>query len=264
MTVELAFRETGAGPPVVIVHGLFGSTRNWSGIATQLSGAFRVITVDLRNHGDSPWTESMSYRDMAEDLLAFLDRQAGAGAAVIGHSVGGKVAMMLALSSPATVGRLVVVDIAPVAYSHHFRPIIDGMRAVDLSHVTRRGEVEAQLRATVPETGVRQFLLQNLERRDGTLRWRLNLDALDRGMDELMGFPAMRDEIRYDGPTLFLSGTRSGYVLPQHRPVIRARFPRARFAAIRDAGHWVHAERPTAFVQTVAAFLRGGARAGVQ
>ena len=254
-TLELSFTEVGDGPPLLILHGLFGSRRNWASIARQLGEAHRVVTLDLRNHGDSPWAETMSYREMAADVGEFLSREGLEGATVMGHSMGGKTAMMLALERGDLVGRLIVVDIAPVAYGHSHLPYIEAMRAVDLSTVSRRGEVDQALQGAVPDPGLRGFLLHNLATEEGRLRWRINLTAVGNNMDSLIGYPDDLAGRRYDGPSLFLAGSVSDYLRAEYQPRIRALFPASEIDAIASAGHWVHAEQPQAFLARVQAFL---------
>lgn len=234
----------GAGHPekLLIAHGLYGSARNWGVIAKRLADRFEVTTVDMRNHGASPWSDSHSYEDMAQDLAPF------AGGAVLGHSMGGKAAMVLALTRPERVQRLIVADIAPVTYSHSQTPMIQAMRGVDLDRVDRRSDAAAQLDL---EPGVRDFLLQSLDLKQR--RWQLNLDVLEREMPRIIGFPEI-DGV-YEGPTLFLTGAESDYVLPEHRERIRQPFPAAKFAKIPGAGHWLHAEKPREFEAAVRAFL---------
>lgn len=234
-------------PQVLIVHGLFGSARNWGAIAKRLSADRRVVAVDMRNHGHSPWYKTNSYRDMAADLAEVLDGPSD----VIGHSMGGKAAMVLALQSPAVVRRLLVADIAPVAYDHTQMPMIDAMRSVDLDQVTSRRDADDQLAALVGDAGVRAFLLQSLDVKEK--RWRLNLDVLAAEMDTVLGFPQI--DAAFDGATLFLSGGESDYVRDAYRNDIKVKFPKARFARIPGAGHWLHAEKPRAFEETVRLFL---------
>ncbi|PWK60916.1 alpha/beta fold hydrolase [Roseicyclus mahoneyensis] len=241
--------EDTAHPPIVIAHGLFGSARNWGVIAKRLSGSRRVITVDMRNHGDSDWTGSHTYPDLAEDLAEVITG-AGGQADVLGHSMGGKAAMALALLHPGAVRRLIVADIAPVAYGHTQQHLIDAMRRMDLACVETRGDADRQLAAHVAEAGVRAFLLQSLDVKGR--RWRFNLDVLERFMPEILGWPDLGGQ--FDGPTLILSGALSDYVRPEHRPSIKALFPQARFAKIPGAGHWLHADRPREFEAAVAAF----------
>lgn len=255
MILELAHTEYGeAGPPVVILHGLLGSNRNWATIAKRLADGHRVFGLDLRNHGGSPWSDVMSYEAMADDLGAFIDRRGLGPAAVVGHSMGGKVAMHFALTRPEQVARLVVVDIAPVRYEHGFEAFIEAMRRVDLGRTDRRAEVERMLAAWIPDVGVRHFLLQNLVRHEESFAWRPNLDALAARMEEILGFPAAGARL-YEGPTLFIVGERSHYVRPEHRREITRLFPRAEVTTIAQAGHWVHAEQPQAFLAHLQAFL---------
>ena len=255
MTLDLSFTEVGAGPPLIILHGLFGSSRNWASHARQLGETHRVFTLDLRNHGASPWAETMTYREMAGDVAAFLVSHGLEGATLLGHSMGGKTAMLLALERGDLVGRLIVVDIAPVAYHHSHLPYIEAMRAVDLSAAARRGDVDRALRDAVPDPGLRGFLLHNLASEEGRLRWRINLAGLGDNMDTLIGYPDDLTGLSYGGPTLFLAGATSDYLLAEHHPYIRALFPAAEIDAIADAGHWVHAEQPQAFLARVRTFL---------
>ncbi|TBX20988.1 esterase [Roseovarius sp. JS7-11] len=238
-------------PPLLIVHGLFGSARNWNVIAKRLSDERQVIGVDMRNHGDSAFQPTHSYPDMAADLAQVIAAHGGR-ADVLGHSMGGKAAMMLALTRPEMVNRLVVADIAPVAYGHSQSHLIDAMRAVDLSRVETRRDADEQLSAAVPEAGVRAFLLQSLDVKGR--RWRLNHDVLDRDMGKATGWPE-GVEGRFDGPVFMLSGAESDYVRPEHRDAIKGYFPKARFAKIPGAGHWLHADKPREFEAAVRAFL---------
>ena len=229
-------------PPLLIVHGLFGSGRNWGVIAKRLADSYHVTAPDMRNHGQSPWFDSHTYADMAADLAPL------AGGNVVGHSMGGKAAMTLALTRPDRVRRLIVADIAPVAYSHTQVHNIHAMRALDLSAITRRSEAAAMLEV---EDDVRDFLLQSLDVKER--KWRLNLDVLEAEMDAILGFPEIKG--RYDGPCLFLSGAESSYVQPEHRQKIKTLFPNAKFAKIPGAGHWLHADKPREFEAAVRAFL---------
>ena len=257
MNVELANDAFGEiGPPVVILHGLLGSARNWTSVARQLAPTHRVFALDLRNHGRSPWADTMSFEEMADDVSAFIERHDLGPAALIGHSLGGKVAMRLALTRGGLVERLLVVDVAPVAYAHSFGPFVAAMQQVDLAAVHQRADAEAQLERRIPEVGFRNFLLQNLIRTDGGYAWRVNLEALAANMPDLLGFPAPPDGAVYRGPTLFVAGDRSSYIKPEHRPLIERLFPGAEHGVIEGAGHWVHAERPAEFLDRVRAFLR--------
>ncbi|WP_226779424.1 alpha/beta fold hydrolase [Oceaniglobus trochenteri] len=234
-------------PPLLIAHGLFGSARNWGVIAKRLSDSRQVQAVDMRNHGESFRDPSHSYPALADDLAGVLD---GPGD-VLGHSMGGKAAMVLALRRPDLVRRLVVADIAPVGYGHTQMPLIDAMRGLDLSQITSRGQADAALADAIPEQGVRAFLLQSLDVAGRT--WRLNLDVLASEMSGIIGWPEITG--RYEGETLFLTGADSDYVQREHRERIRSYFPAARFAKIPGAGHWLHAEKPREFEAAVRAFL---------
>ncbi len=239
-------------PPLLIAHGLYGSARNWGVIAKRLSQDRQVIAVDMRNHGSSPWFPSHSYPEMANDLAEVLE--AFGPADVLGHSMGGKAAMVLALTRPDLVNRLIVADIAPVAYGHSHTMNIDAMMSVDLNKVSRRAEADAQLAKTIDDPMLRSFFTQSLDIKEKT--WRLNLETLRQDMPNLVGFPEVTGQ--YDGPTLFLTGAESDYVRPEHRGLIKSLFPTAVFAKIPGAGHWLHAEKPREFVAAVAAWLSRG------
>lgn len=247
--------EAGSGAPLVIMHGLLGSARNWGGIATKLGETHHVMAVDMPNHGASPWSEVMDYPFMARQLAEFIKTRCGGSAVVVGHSMGGKAAMMLALSYPRMVERLVVVDIAPVRYTHTFAPYIKAMRAAPIATALRRGDVELAMHGVIDDPRVRAFLMQNLEGQPGSYRWRPNLAVLGAAMDDILAFPHVADGTCYDGPALFLHGAQSDYVLPAHEDVIAALFPQARVQAVEGAGHWVHADKPAEFTQAVADFV---------
>lgn len=239
-------------PPLLIAHGLFGSGRNWGVIARRLADSRAVITVDMRNHGDSPRAPSQSYPDMAGDLAEVILAHGGI-ADILGHSMGGKAAMVLALTQGGLLRKLVVADIAPVAYSHDQSRNVAAMAGLDLTGLVNRAEADQRLSLTIPDAGLRAFFLQSLDLRATPPGWRLNLPVLDREMPKIVGWPDTPGS--FDGPALFLTGANSDYVLPQHRPLIMAQFPRARFARIPDAGHWLHAEKPRDFEDTVRIFL---------
>lgn len=246
----ISFGQPTELPPLLIAHGLYGSARNWGVIAKRLSNTRQVIAVDMRNHGQSDWNNSHTYDDLAKDL-AEVAHHIGLPVDVAGHSMGGKAAMVLALRHPAAVNRLIVADIAPVAYGHSQLQFIDAMKSVDLSGVTRRSDAEAQLGTLGVDKALQSFFTQSLDVAEK--RWRLNLEVLADQMPNIMSFPEISGT--YIGPTLFLSGATSDYVTPQHRPLIKALFPKAKFAKIPNAGHWLHAENPRAFEASVAAFF---------
>jgi esterase len=255
--LQLAVSESGAGPAVAILHGLFGAARNWRSIAQRLAAHYRVLAFDLRNHGASPWADGMSFPEMVEDLRASLAAHAVRRAALIGHSMGGKVAMLAALLYPAEVDRLVVVDIAPAPNPPSLLAYVRAMRALDLGSIARRGEAETRLAAAIPDAAERAFLLQNLVIGDGVAKWRLNLQAIEYDFSAITGFPELPAAAVYPGSALFIAGARSDYVEAKHDPIIRRLFPHARIRRIEGAGHWVHAEQPEAFLQAVEPFLSG-------
>ncbi len=232
-------------PTLLIAHGLFGSARNWGVLAKRLSADRQVVAVDMRNHGASPWFETHSYEDMAADLAEVVD----APVDLLGHSMGGKAAMVMALAHPAKINKLIVADIAPVTYNHTQMGPLQAMRDVDMASVNSRADAKAQLNYLDP--GVDDFLLQSLDLKEK--RWKLNLDVLAAEMPKIIGFPQV--DGTFDGPTLFLSGAESDYVKPDYRPTIKQHFPAAKFAKIPGAGHWLHAEKPREFEASVSAFL---------
>ena len=239
--------------PLVIAHGLYGSARNWGVIARRLADVRDVVAVDMRNHGDSPRAEVQGYAEMAADLAEVIG-SLGGRVDLLGHSMGGKAAMQLALTDGARVRRLVVGDIAPVAYGHDQSHHARAMRALDLSGVTTRGEADRRLAETVEDSSLRAFFLQSLDlKAEGGPRWRLNLDVLEAEMPKIVGWPGTTGS--FDGPALFLTGADSPYVKPDYRDTIRALFPAARFAKIPGTGHWLHAEKPREFEETVRVFL---------
>jgi esterase len=242
-------------PPLVIAHGLFGSARNWSAVAKRLALHRQVVAVDMRNHGESPRSPEHGYEAIAGDLTETID-DLGGRADVLGHSMGGKAAMTLALREPGHVVRLIVADMAPVAYGDSQIAIVRAMQALDLSQVRRRSDADVALASAVAEPSVRAFLLQSLEVGPSGAAWKLNLPALSNQMPLIMGFPDLPG--RFDGPVLFLTGSRSDYVRPEHWTRIRRLFPAAGHRTIPDAGHWLHAEAPERFVAAVEAFLSVG------
>jgi esterase len=242
---------TGA-PPLLIVHGLFGSARNWGVIARRLADTRDVIAVDMRNHGASPWFPTQGYPEMADDLAEVITAQGGR-ADVLGHSMGGKAAMALALTRPDCIARLVVADIAPVAYAHDNTGHVRALQAMPLDGLTSRADADARLAATEPDAGLRAFFLQSLDLKATPPRWRLNLDVLAADMPKIVGWPEV--EGRFAGRCLFVSGSESTYVRSEDRGAILAQFPAARFVKIPGAGHWLHADKPREFEETVRVFL---------
>ena len=253
--VDLNATRSGQGPSIVVAHGLFGSARNWTSIARRLAATHTVHALDMRNHGISPWTDEMTYPAMAEDLLRYIGTHGLSRPAAIGHSMGGKAAMTAALLAPERIECLVVVDIAPVRYRRGFTGLAEALLGLDLDGIDRRTDADERLAEAVPDAALRGFLLQNLVLRDGAYVWRLNLAAISAARDALRDFPDLPPSAVFEGPALFLAGAASDYVRPDHATVIERYFPNAEIRRIGGAGHWVHAERPEAFLAEVEKFL---------
>jgi esterase len=265
MSIPLAFEVVGHGPPVVILHGLFGSGRNWAPIARALGTTHRVYLPDARNHGASPWGQTMSYGEMALDVLALIEREKLQQPVLIGHSMGGKTAMALALEHAHAVAGVAVIDIAPERYADQFSPYVTAMRGMDMAAATSRSEVRQALTQSLGSDAPVDFLMQNLRRHDERFDWRLNLLAVAMCMPDLCGFPEPPMRGAYEGPALFVCGADSDYVPPESQAQIERLFPRARLERIAGAGHWVHADQPDVLSRALQRWLgetrgRGAAR----
>lgn len=245
-----------SGPRVMFCHGLFGQGRNWNHIARSLSDRYRVSAVDLPNHGRSVWTDRIDYAEMADQVAALIS--ADDPVALVGHSMGGKVAMALALRHPDLVERLCVVDIAPIAYqsASEFGRYIHAMQAMDLSTIKARGDADAAMAEAAPAPGVRGFLLQNLRRDGSAWRWQANLDVLGRDLGALSGWPEeLADAVPYEGPVLWVAGATSNYITDAAASPMRQLFPKVRKIVVKGAGHWVHSDQPETFLSVLLAFL---------
>ncbi|MBM0416110.1 alpha/beta fold hydrolase [Aeromonas veronii] len=251
------FKEQGQGPAVILIHGLFGSLDNLGLLARALGEHYRVISVDLRNHGVSFRSDDMSYPAQAADILALMDHLGLDQAAIVGHSMGGKVGMQLAKLAPARVSRLVVVDMAPVAYPHsRHQNVFAGLNATLRTPPQSRSETEAMLAQHIEIAGVRQFLLKSFARGEHGWGWRFNVPALEQNYANIMGWPD--DERRFEGPVLFIKGGNSDYMQPQYSETALAQFPAAKVRVIAGTGHWLHAEKPALFNKLVVDFLSTG------
>lgn len=245
------------GSRVVFCHGLFGQGRNWTQHAKALAADHRVLLVDLPNHGSSDWTEHLDFLDMADRVAALLDPDDPV--TLVGHSMGGKVSMVLALRHPALVARLCVVDVAPVAYAHSagFARYVDAMLAIDLGTLASRADADAALVEAVRDPAVRGFLLQNLRRNGDSWSWQPNLELLRAELDEIGGWPeeALRGVAAYDGPVLWVGGAESSYIKDEYAAEMERWFPRTRRVTVKGAGHWVHSEKPEVFLEILHTFL---------
>jgi len=255
---ELHFSALGSGKPLVILHGLFGSGKNWQSHARRFADQFQVFTVDLRNHGESFHADEMNYSVMAADVAQLLYRLELSDCCILGHSMGGKVAMMLALQNPDLVTRMVVADIAPVTYFHHYDDLINPILALPLKTIESRGQAEQLLRQNIPEDQLRAFLLQNLVRESTGWRWRVNWEVIQRDMEWLTDFGDLPQDWVIEIPSLFIRGEKSDYIGDAEIEVIRQRFRNCKIETIAAAGHWLHAEKPEPFNRLVVDFLQAG------
>jgi len=251
--MELHARVVGDGPPLILLHGLFGSNENLGGVARALSDRFSVYGLDLRNHGRSPHGRRMDYTTLANDVRETMDAHALDSAIVLGHSLGGKTAMELALSAPERVARLVAVDIAPIDYDRRHDQELDALHGLDLATIRSRRDADEALTEQIPTTAIRQFLLKNLVRGEDGFEWRVPLDTIYAEYEHIAAAPA--SEGPYKGPALFVRGGRSDYLPADAKPAIHQRFPNARIETIPDAAHWVHVDAPEAFLKLVRRFL---------
>lgn len=252
--VELFYRELGEGPPLVILHGLFGSSDNWYSLSKQFAEHFKVYVVDQRNHGQSPHTAAHDYVALTDDLNYFLDSHQIKNPIVIGHSMGGKTAMNFAVAHPDKLSKLIVVDIVPKSYPVHHDKILDGLNAIDLKELKSRGDADKILSRFVPESDVRQFLLKNLGRdSEQKFEWRINIPVLESHIEDMGASPQY--DGRYDGPTLFILGSKSNYFKSGDEVTIHKFFPTAKLKMM-ETGHWVQAEQPDTFLQNVLQFIQ--------
>ncbi|RMJ02588.1 Esterase YbfF [Marinobacter litoralis] len=261
MSVELNHRISGQGEPLILLHGLFGSLENLGGVARRLEDGWHIHGLDQRNHGSSPHTDEMTYPAMASDVVAYMDAQGIDKAHLLGHSMGGKVAMQVALSYPERVLGIIVADISPVSYQPRHDAILEGMKNLDLRGVKSRTEADSRLAEYVETPGVRQFLLKNLERipkdeieqDDLLFRWRLNLPVIDASYSNLSAAP--EGDGPYDGAVLFIKGADSAYIQTKHQDTIQTLFPNAELKIIEGTGHWLHAEKADTFATLCRQFL---------
>ncbi len=260
--MELFYREKGGtGEPLIILHGLYGSGDNWMSIAQELASKYRVYLIDQRNHGRSPHADDMSYDALADDLNDFIEKHSLGNVNITGHSMGGKAAMRFAQKHPEKVSKLVIVDVSPGTYdmaspnSETHRKIIHALRSVDPSKAGNRKEIERQFAKHIENMQLRMFLLKNIERtEDGTYRWRLNINSIEKNIKSIMdSIPDLDTPI--PAPTLFLKGEQSSYITEKDLPLIKKLFPNSRVVTIPNAGHWLHARQPKLFIKEVMGFL---------
>jgi esterase len=253
--MKLHFKQYSTeGAPLIILHGLYGSGGNWATHARQLAGQFAVYAFDARNHGQSPHASSMSLPELAVDVADTMQALGFESANVLGHSLGGKTAMWLALQKPALVTSLIVVDIAPVAYHKQDDDVLAALCALDVAHLQSRAQADEKLAEYIAGKDVRDFLLTNLQRdKMGKFSWRINLPVIAKNFSQLTGWPGT-DEV-YEGRALFIKGSKSSYILPSYQEQTIARFPNATLKTVEGAGPWVHSEKPEAVQKLITNFL---------
>uniref|UniRef100_UPI0040488F27 alpha/beta fold hydrolase n=1 Tax=Algoriphagus sp. TaxID=1872435 RepID=UPI0040488F27 len=251
--MQLNFKKSGSGPPLVILHGLFGSLDNWFSIAKELVEHYTLYLVDQRNHGDSPHSTEWNYGVMVEDLLELLDAEGLDSVYLMGHSMGGKTVMNFAVQYPERVSKLIVGDIAPRYYPIHHQVILEGLNALDLSQLQSRKEADDLLAPYIPELGIRQFLLKSLGRDANGFAWKINLSVITQNIEEVG--KALDEETVFEGPTLFLGGANSSYIQEKDLSDMKRHFPNCTWISIPNAGHWLHAEQPQAVVAAMRKFL---------
>jgi esterase len=253
---QLNYQQVGQGKHIVLIHGLFGSLENLNMVAKSLSQDYCVTSVDVRNHGNSFHQQGMNYQELAQDVINLLDDLSIEHCHILGHSMGGKIAMKIALSFPERLNKLIVADIAPVKYPAHHLTIIEGLQAIDLTQVHKRKDADVQLARYVADNGVRPFLLRNLTlNKQGIFQFKCNLDYIALGYEQIMQSLSEQTSQQFTGDTLFIKGANSDYILPEHQRAITLLFPKAKAKIIQGAGHWLHAEKTVAFNKTVASFL---------
>ncbi|MEM0941172.1 MAG: alpha/beta fold hydrolase [Bacteroidota bacterium] len=253
--MKLHFRTLGEGYPMIVLHGVFGSSDNWQTVGKDFADTYKVYLIDLRNHGKSPHSDVFNYDVMAEDLRELLHDEKLKEAYLIGHSMGGKVAMNFATKYPEKVKKLIVVDIAPKHYPPHHQQIFKGFKSVELNKLRNRKDADDQMASIISNFGIRQFILKNLEReKDGNFKWKLNLKAIEKAAEEI-GVGLEKKAANFKGDTLFVAGSKSNYILEKDHELIRSFFPKATILTIEGAGHWVHAEKPKELQTVVSNFI---------
>ena len=252
--MKLKYKTFGKGEPLIILHGLFGTLDNWQTVAKQLAKRYMVFIVDQRNHGRSPHVDEINYPAMADDLKVFMEEQWIYKANILGHSMGGKTAMQLALTYPEMLKKLIVVDIAPKDYVGNHQVIFDALFSLDLKNIKNRKHADELLQKTIKDFSIRQFLLKNLSlNKAGTYQWKMNLPVIYKDYSKILNNVIVDEAV--DVPTLFIKGAKSDYIQKEDFNFIKTIFPSAQLAVIEGAGHWVHAEKPKALIKLVEAFL---------
>ncbi len=253
--MQLYYQSYGSGHPLIILHGLLGSSDNWHTMGKQFGESFHTFALDARNHGRSPHSTEFNYRVLADDVRDFMEQQKLSSAFLLGHSMGGKTAIQFALTFSDRVDKLIVVDIAPQAYAANYSPDLLALASLDLTSFTNRKEIDALLIKNIPEFAIRQFLMKNLMRdKEGKFKWKMNLDIIRKNYAEINA--GLETKEKFGKPTLFIKGGLSNYITQKDMPMIKKLFPKSTIATIAGAGHWVHAEAPGEFARIVIKFLQ--------
>jgi esterase len=252
--MKLFYREIGNGEPIVLIHGLFGSSDNLLGPGKVLAEDYKIYLIDQRNHGSSPHSETHTYEAMADDLEEFLDSKNLKNPLIVGHSMGGKTVMKFAANNPDFEARYIVMDISPRFYNRHHDQILDGLNSLKIEDIESRQDADKQLSEYVPELGVRQFLLKNLERTESGFQWKVNLKVLTDQIDNIG--EGLDEDIRIDKSFLFIKGNNSNYIRAHDEELIRKQFSHVDIKGLDGAGHWLHAEKPKEFVDLVKSFMK--------
>lgn len=256
-TKQLNYKQQGEGEHILLIHGLFGSLENLNMVAKSLSQHFCVTSIDVRNHGNSFHQEGMDYQTLAQDVTNLLDHLSIEHCHILGHSMGGKIAMKIALSFPERINKLIIADIAPVKYPAHHLSIIEGLQAIDLTKVHKRKDADIQLAKYEENIGIRQFLLRNIALNEqGQFQFKCNLNYIEQSYHHIMQNISDPIDLSFNGNTLFVKGAKSDYILPEHQSIITKLFPKAKAKVIQGAGHWLHAEKTVAFNKIVLDFLK--------
>tara|TARA_B110000027_G_scaffold123060_1_gene138541 strand:+ start:692 stop:1465 length:774 start_codon:yes stop_codon:yes gene_type:complete len=257
--MKLHFKKLGSGLPLIILHGVFGSSDNWKTLANQLKGTFEVYLVDQRNHGLSPHSDDFNYQVMTHDLKELLDDEQVEKCILLGHSMGGKTAMNFAVKYPEKIIKLIIVDIAPKGYPPHHQNILKGVHSLTLDEINTRKEADDLLSVTINNSGIRQFILKNLSRNsEGLFYWKINWKAIEDNM-QAIGAPLLSHD-SFPGEVLFIRGAQSDYILNEDESLLKKHFPDADLITIPQAGHWVHAEQPLALLDLINQFIKYGKR----
>lgn len=252
--MNLFFKELGEGEPLIVLHGLFGSSDNWFTLSKRFADTHKTYLLDLRNHGNSFHHEDFSYPVMAEDVIRFIKEKDLKNPTILGHSMGGKVAMTIALNNPEIVKNLIIADISPATYSKRHDKVVEALSSLDLTSIKTRQQADQHLSQFIPQPGERQFLLKNLDRnKEGGFSWKINLEVIERNIDKVGD--GMDSSLTYPKPTLFIKGGKSPYINDNDLPLIKKLFPASTIQTIEESGHWVHAQYPEEFYNIVMDFL---------